>query len=366
MGNGDLSKYSGDSSVCTMIWERPVLKLIDQRRLPFEEVYFKCASTADVCRAIREMVVRGAPAIGVTAAYGAAIAAMEFEGSSREEFLAFMDDRIKELSGTRPTAVNLFWGLDRMKKVVRENSFLGIEAIREKLLQEAETIEEEDLRTNYLLGENGLKALESIPGRLKILTHCNAGALATSGYGTALAIIRSLHKAGRIENVIVDETRPFLQGARLTAWEMQQEKIPFFIISDNMAGYYMSRGEVDAVVVGADRIAANGDSANKIGTLGLSIMAKYYGIPFLIAAPVSTIDINTAGGEDIPIEQRDEKEVREILGNPIIPDYMPVRNPAFDVAPAENITAIVTEEGAIYPPFDKNIKKIFDNRKKVV
>jgi methylthioribose-1-phosphate isomerase len=312
------------------------------------------------------MVVRGAPAIGVTAAYGVAMAALEFSGSDKEEFLAFMDKKIEELSKTRPTAVNLFWALDRMKKVIDKNSRLDVDEITEKLIQEAEKVEEEDLKINYRLGDNGLKALKDIPGKLKILTHCNAGALAASGYGTALAVIRSLHKEERIENVIVDETRPFLQGARLTAWEMHQEKIPFFIISDNMAGYYMSKGEVDAVVVGADRIAANGDSANKIGTLGLSVLAKHYGIPFFIVAPLSTIDINTASGEGIPIEQRNEKEVREVLGKPIIPEYMPVRNPAFDVAPAANITAIVTEADVIYQPFDKNIKKIFDSRQKVV
>jgi len=364
MGNGNLSKYSGDSNVCTMIWERPVLKLIDQRKLPFEEVYFNCTNTAEICEAIVEMVVRGAPAIGVTAAYGAAIAALEFDGSNKEEFLSFMDEKIRKLSKTRPTAVNLFWALDRMKKVIEENSGLDVEGITEKLVREAEIVEEEDLKINYRLGDNGLKALKDIPGKLKVLTHCNAGALAASGYGTALAVIRSLHKEGRIENVIVDETRPFLQGARLTAWEMHQEKIPFFIISDNMAGYYMSKGEVDAVVVGADRIAANGDSANKIGTLGLSVLARHYGIPFFIVAPLSTIDTDTSSGEGIPIEQRNEKEIREVMGNPIIPEYMPVKNPAFDVAPAENISAIVTEADVIYQPFDKNIKKIFDSRQK--
>jgi methylthioribose-1-phosphate isomerase len=364
MGNGDISKYSGDSNVCTLIWEKPVLKLIDQRKLPFEEVYFKCTSTGEVAEAIKEMVVRGAPAIGVTAAYGAAIAALEFAGSSKKEFLDFMDAKIVELSKTRPTAINLFWALERMKKVIRENQGLDIEGIREKLVFEAEKVEEEDLKINYLLGENGLKAFNNMTDRVKVLTHCNAGALAASGYGTALAVVRSLHKAGKIENVIVDETRPFLQGARLTAWELHQEKIPFFIISDNMAGYFMSRGEVDTVVVGADRIAANGDSANKIGTLGLSVLARHYNIPFFIVAPLSTIDMNTADGKDIPIEQRNEKEVREVLGKTIIPEYMPVRNPAFDVAPAENITAIITEAEVIYPPFDKNIKKIFDSIQK--
>ena len=356
-----LSKYSGDSKVCTMLWERPVLKLIDQRKLPFEEVYFECKSVEDIGEAIVEMVVRGAPAIGVTAAYGIAIAALSFDGSGKDAFIEHLYKSIEYLSKTRPTAVNLFWALDRMKKLISGISGLDTRAITERIVEEAEEIEDDDLKINYMLGDNGLKVFEGSGSRLKILTHCNAGALATSGYGTALAVIRSLHKAKRIENVIVDETRPFLQGARLTAWELHQEKIPFFIISDNMAGYFMSKGEVDAVIVGADRIAANGDSANKIGTLSLSILAKNYGIPFYIVAPLSTIDINTADGSLIPIEERNEKEVREVLGKAIIPEYMKVRNPAFDVAPADNITGIITEAGAIYPPFDKNIKKIFDS-----
>ena len=361
MGSSDLSKYSGGSSVCTMIWERPVLKLIDQRKLPFEEVYFECRSIEDVGEAIVEMVVRGAPAIGITAAYGIAIAALSPSGSQKDGFIEHLYTSIDYLSKTRPTAVNLFWALDRMKKLISGMSGLDMDTIRERIVEEAEKIEKEDLKINYMLGDNGLKAFEGAGSGLRILTHCNAGALAASGYGTALAVIRSLHKAGRIANVIVDETRPFLQGARLTAWELHQEKIPFFIISDNMAGYFMSKVEVDAVVVGADRIAANGDSANKIGTLTLSVLAGYYSIPFYIAAPVSTIDINTADGSLIPIEERNEREVRQVLGKTIIPEYMQVRNPAFDIAPADNITAIITEAEVIYPPFDKNIKKIFDS-----
>ena len=362
MGNGNISKYSGDSNVCTLKWERPVLKLIDQRKLPFEEVYCVCKNTKDVEEAIIEMVVRGAPAIGVAAAYGVAIAALGYKGSKKDDFLSHMDGEINILSKTRPTAVNLFWALKRMNKIISDNNETDIDNIIEKVVLEAERIEEEDLKINYRLGDNGLKVFEGRTGKIKVLTHCNAGALAASGYGTALAVVRSLHRAEKIENVIVDETRPFLQGARLTAWELHQEKIPFYIISDNMAGYYISKGEVDAVIVGADRIAANGDSANKIGTLGLSILAKYYNIPFYIVAPISTIDINTGTGDEIPIEQRDEKEVREVLGKAIIPEYMPVKNPAFDVAKAENITAIITEEGVIFPPFDKKIKKLFDSR----
>ncbi|TET49433.1 MAG: S-methyl-5-thioribose-1-phosphate isomerase, partial [Actinomycetota bacterium] len=329
--------------------------------LPFEEVYFECRSIEDVGEAIVEMVVRGAPAIGVTAAYGIAIAALSASGIQKDGFIEHLYTSIDYLSKTRTTAVNLFWALDRMKKLINGMSGLDMDTIRERIVEEAEKIEKEDLKINYMLGNNGLKAFEGAGSGLKILTHCNAGALAASGYGTALAVIRSLHKAGRIANVIVDETRPFLQGARLTAWELHQEKIPFFIITDNMAGYFMSKAEVDAVIVGADRIAANGDSANKIGTLSLSVLAGYYGIPFYIVAPVSTIDINTADGGLIPIEERNEREVREVLGKTIIPEYMQVRNPAFDIAPADNITAIITEVEVIYPPFDKNIKKIFDS-----
>ncbi|MCJ7666077.1 MAG: S-methyl-5-thioribose-1-phosphate isomerase [Actinobacteria bacterium] len=344
-----------------MIWERPVLKLIDQRKLPFEEVYFECRSIENIGEAIVKMIVRGAPAIGITAAYGIAIAALGFKGNQKEGFIEHLYKNIDYLSKTRPTAVNLFWALDRMKKLISGMSGLDMDTIREGVVGEAEKIEKEDLEINHMLGDNGLKVFESNGPGLKILTHCNAGALAASGYGTALAVIRSLHKAGRIANVIVDETRPFLQGARLTAWELHQEKIPFFIISDNMAGYFMSKGEVDAVVVGADRVAANGDSANKIGTLSLSVLARYYGIAFYVVAPISTIDINTANGGLIPIEERDGREVREVLGKVIIPEYMQVRNPAFDIAPADNITAIITEAEVLYPPFDKNIKKIFDS-----
>jgi methylthioribose-1-phosphate isomerase len=364
MGNGDLRKGPDDSKVRTIVWDNPVLKLIDQRKLPFEETYYECKNSGEVAGAIKKMVVRGAPAIGVAAAYGIAMAALNFRGKTAVKFFAFIDEKISELSATRPTAVNLFWSINRMKKVIADNKGLDLDSLIDRLVLEAEKIEEEDLQVNRLIGENGLEVFENRRGKIKILTHCNAGALATSGYyGTALAVIRSLNRIGKISNVIVDETRPFLQGARLTAWELHREKIPYFVISDNMAGYFMSEGEVDAVAVGADRIAANGDTANKIGTLSLSILAKNYGIPFYVCAPLSTIDIDTGCGRAIPVEQRDGREVREVLGKPVIPEYMPVMNPAFDVTPAVNITAIITEKEVIYPPFDKNIKKIFDNKK---
>ena len=363
MGNGNLKHNSKDYGFSTLIWGDSSLKLIDQRKLPFEESYVDCTSADMVALAIREMVVRGAPAIGVAAGYGIAIAALNFKGESKSKFMGHIKDSILMLSGTRPTAVNLFWALNRMEGVLDNNMDGHIDEIVKKLVEEARKIEEEDLGINYRIGANGLGVFKGKPGRIKVLTHCNAGALATSGYGTALAVIRALSGEGKIEEVVVDETRPFLQGARLTAWELYQEKIPFYIISDNMAGYFMSKGGVDAVIVGSDRIAANGDAANKIGTLGVSILAKYYSIPFYVAAPLSTIDINTETGDRIPIEQRNPREMREVLGKVIIPGYMPVKNPSFDVTPAKNITAIITEEEVIYPPFKENIERIFSSIK---
>jgi methylthioribose-1-phosphate isomerase len=353
-----------ESNVKTLIWDNKSLKLIDQRKLPFEEAYVDCLTADDVGIAIKDMVVRGAPAIGVTAAYGAVLAARQYTGNDRAEFTGFLNEKLKMLGETRPTAVNLFWAIDRMKGIVEKvlsdgNPYFSdadlINAIKDSLAVEAQNIEREDIEINLSLGQNGASIFAASGNKLKILTHCNAGALATAGYGTALGVIRSLHSGGKVANVIVDETRPYLQGARLTAWELYREEIPFFIISDNMSGYFMSKGMVDIVVVGADRVAANGDTANKIGTLSVSILAKYFNIPFYIAAPVSTIDINT-----IPIEQRDDNEVREILGKRIIPDYMPVANPSFDVTPNKNISAIITERGIIYPPFKENIKIILE------
>jgi methylthioribose-1-phosphate isomerase len=363
MGNRDISLHTEESRVYTLIWDGSVLKLLDQRRLPFKEVYLDCRSTADVARAIKEMVVRGAPAIGVAAGYGAALAALEFQGEDKQKFVEHVNKSIKLLSGARPTAVNLFWALNRMKKVLENAADLDISKTRKKLIEEAVKIEKQDLKINLKIGQNGKKIFARSKVKIRILTHCNAGALATSGYGTALAVIRSLNSEGRIGNVIVDETRPFLQGARLTAWELHRDRIPFFVISDNMAGYFMSRGEVDAVLVGADRIASNGDTANKIGTLSLSILAKYFKIPFYIAAPTSTVDIKMESGDNIPIEHRNEREVREVLGKIIIPEFMAVKNPAFDVTPAENITAIITEKELIYPPYKKNIGRIFKGKK---
>lgn len=349
-------------NVKTLIWDGKTLKLIDQRKLPLIKEYVVCDSYEKIYSAIKDMVVRGAPAIGVTAAYGVAIAAGQFEGNHESNFYAFMEKAIARIESSRPTAVNLFWALKRMRKIISDSKGKSIEDVKRKLAGEAVKIEKEDIKINKMIGENGLKALSDIfdsRKKLKILTHCNAGALATAGYGTALGVIRSLAAKGRIQNIVVDETRPYLQGARLTAWELHEEKIPYFIIADNMAAYMMSENEVDAVVVGADRIAANGDSANKIGTFGVSILALHFKIPFFVAAPMSTIDIDILSGKEIPIEERDGNEIRELMGTKIIPEYMPVRNPSFDFTPNSSITAIITEKAVIKNPFEDNIKKLF-------
>jgi len=353
MGDGDLKK-----TVSTLKWHGDRLDLLDQRELPFKEVYIGCRDHDQVAKAIKDMVVRGAPAIGVTAAYGVVLAALEYKKKDKDGLLAYLRQAIETLSGTRPTAVNLFWALDRMGEVMEKNIDKDTGGIIKALTEEAVKIEKQDLKINKTIGKNSL-GLFSDKDDLTILTHCNAGALATSGYGTALAVIRSLDSAGKLKVVYADETRPYLQGARLTAWELYKEKIPFYVITDNMAPFFISEGMIDAVVVGADRIAANGDAANKIGTLGLSIIAKYYSIPFYVAAPISTIDPDIKVGTDIPIEMRPEKEVREIFGNKILLDDMPVKNPAFDVTVNDNITAIITEKKVIFPPFDKGIKGIF-------
>jgi methylthioribose-1-phosphate isomerase len=357
-GNGSNLRSIAGSNVMTLIWNRKSLKLIDQRKLPFSKIYINCMSFNEVADAIRDMVVRGAPAIGVTAAYGVALAALKCRGDSLQEFIKCINESLEILAKTRPTAVNLFWALDRMRKVLDKNKHLEVALLKEKIIDEAEKIEKEDLEINLKIGENGKNIFRNSHKKLRILTHCNAGALATSGYGTALGVVRSLSNAGKVMNVIVDETRPYLQGSRLTAWELYQEKIPFFVITDNMSGYFMSKGEVDTIIVGADRVAANGDTANKIGTSVLSILAKYFCIPFYIAAPLSTIDIGIKNGSKIPIEERSEAEVREIMGKKILPDYMPVKNPAFDVTLHQNITAIITEKSVIFPPFEENIKSI--------
>jgi methylthioribose-1-phosphate isomerase len=326
--------------------QQHVLRLIDQTRLPHETVVVTCRTPEQVARSIRSMQVRGAPAIGVAAAYGLVLAAEGYSGQDRQGFLDIIQKAADLLRQSRPTAVNLQWALDRM--LARAEAVDGVEAAKAELLRLANALAEEDVAANQRIGQFGR---DLVPEDAHVLTHCNAGALATVDYGTALGVIRAAHEAGRRIHVLVDETRPFLQGSRLTAWELQQLGIPMTLITDSMAGHFMSRGKVDLVVVGADRIAANGDVANKIGTYSLAVLAKEHGIPFYVAAPTSTIDVSIASGAEIPIEERSSREVVEVSGTPIAPKGVEAAHPAFDVTPARLITAIVTERGVLRPPY---------------
>ncbi|MBE9011261.1 S-methyl-5-thioribose-1-phosphate isomerase [Pseudanabaenaceae cyanobacterium LEGE 13415] len=336
------------NQVYPVVWDRDRVLLIDQTRLPSEYALVDIHRCDDMARAIKTMIVRGAPAIGVAAAYGMYLGAREIEASNREQFLAQLEKVAEQLRATRPTAVNLFWAIEQMLKTARQT--LGsVEYLKEALLLAAKQIQEDDLETCRSIGDHGLAALPSTPEKLRLLTHCNAGALATAGYGTALGVVRSTWSANRLERVYADETRPRLQGAKLTAWECAQEGIPVTVITDNMAAHCMQRGMIDAVVVGADRIAANGDAANKIGTYSVALLAKAHHIPFFVAAPVSTIDFSISDGSQIPIEERDPAEIYEIGETIICPPGIEYYNPAFDVTPAELISAIVTEFGAFAP-----------------
>jgi len=329
-------------------WERHRLLLLDQTLLPVEERMREYTRWRDVADAIRTLVVRGAPAIGCAAAFGVVLAARQSAAPDGEELVADLEEAIKGLAATRPTAVNLFWALDRMRRVAEAHRALPVPALRERLLGEAQAILDEDLAGNKALGAHGAAL---VPERARILTHCNAGALATAGYGTALGVIRAAHQRGRVALVWVDETRPVMQGSRLTAWEMVKEGIPHRLISDVAAGFVMKRGEVDLVIVGADRIAANGDTANKIGTYSVAVLASHHGIPFYVAAPFSTIDPSIPSGAAIPIEERSDDEVRKIAGRQTAPAETPVYNPAFDVTPAELIAGIITERGVFRFPY---------------
>ena len=329
-------------------WDGTRLVLLDQTRLPIEEVERAYGSWQDAADAIRSLVVRGAPAIGVAAAFGVALAARQSRADHWEGFLADLEEAIKGLGATRPTAVNLFWALERMRRVAMANRASSIDALRQRLLEEAQAILDEDVRANRVMGAHGAAL---VPDGGRILTHCNAGALATAGYGTALGVVRAAHEQGKLALVWVDETRPIMQGSRLTAWELAREGIPHRLISDVAAAYVMKRGDVDLVVTGADRIAANGDTANKIGTYGLAVLADHHGIPFYVAAPFSTIDPAVATGAAIVIEERDANEVRGVAGRQTAPAASPVFNPAFDVTPAALIAAIITERGVMRPPY---------------
>lgn len=341
----------------TIEWKNGKVVLIDQTKLPLKEEYIVTDDYKRVAEAIKILSVRGAPAIGVAAAYAVALAAMKSEAKNTGDFLEELAEAITLIGATRPTAVNLFWALERMKDKAGANSHLAVSRLKRVLKEEADLIAAEELDMSKKMGDYGA---ELIADGDNILTHCNAGALATVDYGTALAVIRSAHNQGKNIHVYADETRPLLQGARLTTWELMREKIPVTLICDNMAGHFMSLGKVDKIVVGADRVAANGDVANKIGTYSVAVLAKEHNIPFYVAVPVTTIDIAIPDGSHIPIEERESHEVTGFGGLPVATEGVTVANPAFDVTPNRYITAIVTDQGVLKPPYDKAIAKIFN------
>ena len=332
-----------------------VCRMIDQRLLPTEEVWLEYTDYRGVAEAIRTMVVRGAPAIGVAAAFGAAFGARDIVADDFPAFADQLEQVCTVLGATRPTAVNLFWALERMQRVATEHRGLPLTEIKQQLLDEALAIADEDEQINRTMGANGASL---IADGAKVLTHCNAGALATGGYGTALGVIRAAVEAGKQVSVYADETRPFLQGARLTAWELHRDGIPVTLICDNMAGALMSQGAIDCVIVGADRIAANGDVANKIGTYTVAVLAKEHNIPFYVAAPISTIDPAIADGSQIPIEERDASEVTHCGASRLAPEGIAVRNPAFDVTPARLVSAIITERGVARDDYRKALAEL--------
>jgi methylthioribose-1-phosphate isomerase len=329
----------------TIQWTDDGVVMIDQTRLPREEVYVTCRTYEEVADAIRSMVIRGAPAIGVAAAMGVALGVLR----SADPIERICDT----LARTRPTAVNLFWAIDRMKKLFKSMRDRPIQEVRTRLVEEARQIKIEDIAINEAIGRNGA---DLVPDGKTVLTHCNAGALATAGYGTALGVIRAAVASGKKVDVFADETRPFLQGARLTVWELQQDSIPTTLITDNMAGHFLKSGRIGCVVVGADRIAANGDVANKVGTYSVAVLAKENGVPFFVAAPISTLDLTLETGADIPIEERAASEVTHVFGVAIAPDGTCVANPAFDVTPNRYVTAIITERGVARAPFRESLR----------
>lgn len=343
----------------TLRWRNNALEMIDQRILPARFDYLAFDSAHSVAEGIRSMVVRGAPAIGCAAAYGVALEALRLRDVSARDFSAQLNRGFEVLAQSRPTAVNLFWALERMRKVWESVADASLQAIAGHLLQEAHLVLAEDIRINRAMGGQGAALLSD---GARVLTHCNAGALATAGWGTALGVIRSAVEAGKKISVIADETRPFLQGARLTAWEMVQENIPVTLITDNMSGHLMSLGEVDAVIVGTDRVAANGDVANKIGTYMVAVLARRHNIPFYVACPLSTIDRGLASGAQIPIEERAADEVRGFRESHWAAAGVSIRNPAFDVTPAELVTALITEKGVVLAPDRNKIEALFSEK----
>jgi methylthioribose-1-phosphate isomerase len=340
----------------TIAWtEQGTVRLIDQTRLPLEEVYVECRTVDEVARAIRTMQVRGAPAIGIAAAMGMALGAAAFHAPTFSAFMSALEDVGAKLIRTRPTAVNLAWAVRRLLGVARGLQHLPLADIPGRLGAEAAAMREEDIRTNRAMGKYGQ---ELVPDPARILTHCNAGGLATAGYGTALGVIRAAAEAGKRVTVWVDETRPLLQGARLTAWELAKAGIPATLITDNMAGHFMQRGEVDLVVVGADRITRNGDVANKIGTYGVAVLARAHAIPFYVAAPLSTFDLSLHDGSQIPIEERMQEEVTDMGGRRLAPHGIRAANPAFDVTPAGYIHGIITERGVARAPYEDSLPRL--------
>jgi methylthioribose-1-phosphate isomerase len=332
----------------TMRWKEGCVELVDQTLLPLELVHKDCRSVEEIAEAIESLRVRGAPAIGIAGAFGVVLGAEEIRGEKREVFLQELEKKLERLAATRPTAVNLFWALGRMRRVLEQSRTGSVEEIRGRLLDEALKIQEEDKAICRKMGFNGAELLED---GMTVLTHCHAGGLATADFGTALGVIYAAKEQGKNVRVFADETRPLLQGARLTAWELMQNGIETTLITDSMAAWVMSRGRIDCVIVGADRVARNGDVANKIGTYGVAISARAHGIPFYVAAPFSTIDRNLAGGEDIPIEERRPEEITSLAGKRIAPESVHVYNPAFDVTPHTHVTAIVSEMGIARAPY---------------
>jgi methylthioribose-1-phosphate isomerase len=336
----------------TIAWTDGVVVMIDQRRLPLEETYVTCRTYQDVADAIRTMVIRGAPAIGVAAAMGVALGVQQTDAADLDRTFPIICDT---LAATRPTAVNLFWAIERMQRVYTSLRGRPIAEVRARLAEEAGRIKLEDIAINREIGRHGAAL---VPDGKTVLTHCNAGALATAGYGTALGVIRAAVEAGKKIDVFADETRPFLQGARLTVWELLQDSIPTTLITDNMAGYFLKEGRIGCVVVGADRIAANGDVANKVGTYSVAVLAKENSVPFYVAAPISTLDLKLESGDGIPIEQRPEAEVTTVFGTRVAPEGTIVQNPAFDVTPNRYVTAIITERGVARAPYAESLARL--------
>ena len=341
----------------TIQWSDEGVVMIDQTRLPSEEIYVTCRNYGEVANAIRTMIIRGAPAIGVAAAMGVAIGVAQADAADLDSQFARI---CEELGSTRPTAVNLFWGIDRMKRLYSAIRHLPLEEIRAGLITEAKLVCAEDIEINRAIGRHGAPL---VPDGRTVLTHCNAGALATAGYGTALGVVRAAVEAGKDIDVFADETRPFLQGARLTIWELQRDGIRATLITDSMAGHFLHAGRIGCVIVGADRIAANGDVANKIGTYGVAVLAKENSVPFYVAAPVSTLDLTLPDGSHIPIEERSAGEVTHLQGIRIAPEGTEARHPAFDVTPNRYVTAIITEQGVARAPYAESLREIALRRK---